>query len=339
MKQLTCPRCGKTRTKKFGLKCEACGASFITGMEIATTKQGAGRRSRNSSNSRNQSIPEREVDFSSDIPPKAQKFISMAAYDLAIDELEFELESNRSAPVLHALAMCYLCKSGGISGQIDFSNWFTIVVGVIGAIEKAVTIDAAEDYISEAIDIEPDNNTLYKTLALCKYSGGDYEDALKMGRSLAREAVATNERAACHVFIGNCFRQLGNNRAYENRLQYAAHVSQNQIELARKIEEMVKAKNMLMGGATMAGYALGGFWGAVIAAGVASAVEDASAQRQFEDNDPEILNFIRQRDQAIRYKKQLEEEKRKEEDIHFAIGCLFIFFIIFMLFVTTIGGK
>lgn len=329
MDTVKCSNCGRVRSKRFAKFCEACGTSFSK--ELPAPEQT--KKQNNSSQNTNESSAKEfhaEMKSSSDISAKAKKFISMAAYDLAIEELEKELETNRSVPVLHALSMCYLMKCGGIKDSFDFSNWLTIVMGVMSAVDKAIKISVAEKYISEAIHMEPENNLLYKTLALCKFVDGSYEEALSMGKAITQEATSPRERSAGHIFVGNCFLNLGNPRAYENRLQYAAWLV-NDDSLGEKIDSMVKAKQMVLGGAAIAGYALGGAVGGALAAGIVSAIQGASDDRQFEDNDPEILDFIRKRDAAIRRRKDEEERIRDAEEYKRNVGCLMIILVIFTL--------
>lgn len=328
-----CPKCGRERKKKFAKFCEACGISFTQELQVAEPKE----KKSNSSGKQSKSTDKQyhaEVEPARDISGKAKKFISMAAYDLAIEELEKELKKNHSVPVLHALSMCYLMKCGGIKDSFDFSNWLTIVMGIMNAVDKAIKINAAEKYVSEAIHLDPENNLLYKTLALCKFVKGSYEEALKMGKAITKEASSERERSACHIFVGNCFLKLGNSRAYENRLQYAAYLIDDG-QLADKIEDMIKAKAMLLGGAAMAGYALGGALGAALAAGAVNAFQNASDKRQFEDDDPEILNFIRKRDAAIEWQKEEQRRIMQEEDSRRNFGCL----IVFILLVALMVGK
>ena len=329
MEKVKCPQCGRERKKKFARFCEACGVSFCKEIQVSEPKVDNNKQNKTNSSKeeQNSTVHKAKAEVAHDaISSKAKKFISMAAYDLAIEELESELEKDRTVPILHALSMCHLLKCGGIKDSFDFSNWFSLVMGILGAIEKAIKIDKAEKYISEAIKMEPDSNDLYKNLALCKYVAGNFEQALKMSKAIAKESKTAQEKAACHVFIGNCFMQLGNSVACSNRLQYAAFLMQDHSELSRQISEMLRAKSMLLGGAALAGYALGGAVGAALAAGAVTAFQNSSDKKQYEDNDPEILEFIQRRDAKIKRLKQEEERKEAEERKKELYGCLFTIF-------------
>jgi tetratricopeptide (TPR) repeat protein len=346
MEKVKCPQCGRERKKKFAKFCEACGVSFCKEIQVSPPKSEGNSQQQTSSNSKTASerIHNVRIEVTRDeISSKAQKFISMAAYDLAIKQLEKELAENRGVHRLHALSMCYLCKCGGIKTSFDFSNWFTVVMGIFSAIEKAIKIEQAEAYISEAIDMDPHNNLLYKTLALCKYTSGNYEQSLKMGRAISDESRDLVEKAGCQIFIANCFRQLGNSRAYENRMQYAAYLMGDNDQLSKKIREMMEAKSMLLGGAAIAGYMLAGPIGGAVAAGVSAIVQGASDQRQFEDDDPEIHGFIEMRDKEIKWAKEDEEARREAERQANFWGCVskfaFIGFLGFVLLMLLSGGR
>jgi tetratricopeptide (TPR) repeat protein len=323
MDTVRCPNCGRVRKKKFAKFCEACGVSFCKEIQTASNKdykRNNDHKTRGKQRSNSYRTYNVEFEKKVDISPKAKKFIAMAAYELAINELEKQLKQNRSVKILHALSMCYLCKCGGIKDSFDFTNWFTAVIGVFSFVEKSVKIGKAERYISEALELEPENNILYKTLALCKYTRGNYEQALKIGKAISKEADELSEIAGSQIFIGNCFRQLGNVRAYENRMQYAAFILNDNQQLTRQIEEMKQAQSMLFGGAALAGYLLAGPLGGALGAAASSVFQGASDQRQFEDNDPEIIEFIRMRDERIRLEK-IELEKRREKESMERFSC------------------